>query len=99
MAKDPHFIVSHYIFAEHATFAEAEKERIRLSEAFPKHKFKVYGITEEYQNIEMRDPDRKYKHKLFKPTPATLPAQFAHNIPTQPPVKITLSNFKQRKSV
>jgi hypothetical protein len=31
----PHFIVSHFVFAEHATFAEAEKERLRLREKFP----------------------------------------------------------------
>lgn len=70
-----HFIVSHYIFAEHPTFAEAEAERVRLSGLFPEKKFKVYGVTEEYQNIEMRDPKRKYKRKLFDKTVKLAPSQ------------------------
>lgn len=84
MANHPHFIVSHYIFAEHTTFEEAEKERKRLSEKFSNKTFKVYGITEEYQNIEMRDPKRKYKRKLFQDHPPKIK-------------KITLANFKPKK--
>jgi hypothetical protein len=73
--SQPHFIVSHYLFAEHPTFAQAEAERVRLSELFPGKKFKIYGITEEYQNIEMRDPKRKYKRKLFEKTLKPAPAR------------------------
>jgi hypothetical protein len=87
MSKAPVFIVSHYIFAEHQTFAIAEGERIRLSALFPKKKFKTYCILEDFDNAECSDPARKSKVKHFNKTAK----------PTVEKPKITLANFKEKR--
>jgi hypothetical protein len=46
------YIVSHYIFAEHASWADAEAERQRLAKKEPTKKFNVYCILEKFENYE-----------------------------------------------
>ena len=44
----PRFIVSHYVFAEHAILSDAEKEMKRLSDKFPKKLFKIYCVAGDF---------------------------------------------------
>jgi len=85
------YIVSHYIFAEHSSFEEAEAERIRLSEKFAKKAFKVYCISDDFENPDLSDPKRRPKtrhwQRMFWP----------ENKTAQPGKrKITLANFKPK---
>lgn len=85
--SSPRFVVSHYVFAEHSSFAQAEAERVPLSAVFTKKKFKVYCITDEYDNAECADQKRKAKAGPFTDV---------KELKRQTRRKITLENFKPK---
>jgi hypothetical protein len=71
----PRFIVSHYLFREHETFADAEAERLRLCGVFPHKAFKVYCIAGDFDNAELKDAKRRAKRKHFNKTEKKLPKE------------------------
>lgn len=46
------YVVSDHIFAEHASYSDAEAERQRLRNRFKGKCFHVYCVLEKFQNYE-----------------------------------------------